>query len=190
MNCQTCQERICEQLDRDAERLTPEAQTHVEACGACREFQESWSTLDARLVTHAARVELPGNFASTLLSRLPQPSSPVRVQLSAGELAARRRELEREFRAAEARLGHSYGVPQAALSLRWTAIVAVFGAASWGVARAFQSLVAAAQSVADNAPSVHSPMTLLWILGAAMILGGILLSRHPHVLLRLARLRP
>lgn len=126
MNCDDCQNRISELLDAGPSApLDPVAEQHLADCPACREFRDASAALDAQLVHHTPSAVLPADFKTTLLARLPVP----RVRLTPAEIAARRAQLEFEYREALAALDRRYLVPHAATILRLLPVAAawVFG---------------------------------------------------------------
>jgi predicted anti-sigma-YlaC factor YlaD len=175
MNCDDCQNRICESLDAgQSTRPDPAVDQHLSECLACREFHNAWAVLDAQLIRRAAKTTLPADFKETLLARLPAPQT----RLTQAEIAARRAQFEAEYRAAMAALDRAYLFPRPATMLRILAVAGVcvlLGLLLAVLMRTLPLLIETALSQAGANPTTR----LCGIIGLAAALYGLRRAWRP-----------
>ena len=89
MNCDDCQNWLA-----GAETVVdPGVESHLAECSVCQSFRAALEQLDAELTQHAARVNLPADFDSQVISR----TIGNRSDLSPERIASLRAEWEREY---------------------------------------------------------------------------------------------
>ncbi len=131
MNCQDCQNAICELMEADGDLPSqPAIEQHLAECPACRDFHAAWPALDTSLAHRFMEVPLPAEFKASLFAKLPA----LEPRPTPAALAARRKKLEQEYREALASLNKRYLIPQVPGVLRVAILTA--GGSFAGVALA------------------------------------------------------
>ena len=175
MNCDDCQNRICQSLDAgQGIRPDPAVEQHLAECPLCREFHQAWAALDAKLIGCAVKTTLPADFKATLLARLPAPQP----RLTPAEIAARRAQFEAEYLAAMAALDRAYLFPRPATMLRILAVAGVcvlLGLLLAVLMRALPLLIETGWSQAGANPT----MRLCGIIGLAAAVYGLRRAWRP-----------
>lgn len=143
MNCEDFQMVISSAFD-DGTTLGTETKRHVASCAECRQFIETWQTLDQKLSALAEPV-LPANFQTRLRARVAEYP-----RLTPAEVAERRRQYEREYAEAMALLQHRYFFPPAALMAQLAVFILAWGLFATFLGRLVIALPGAVADAADQ----------------------------------------
>jgi hypothetical protein len=183
MNCDTCQSRLCEQLDIAPEApFAPDLEAHLSACPVCRRFQQTLQALDEQLTRQAGQATLPVDFAATVLARVPH-SQP---RLSPAEIAGRKARCEHEYQIALA--AHDWGrsFKRGVVWLRLASFALLCAGIGWLFADALRQANLPETWVQLQSYSASAAPWLAYGLGLAMLAFGMLVARRPLLLRKLA----
>lgn len=174
MNCESCQNQICDALDQgEAAKLDALAAKHLAACPVCREFFQVIAAVDEQLIGQARRAVLPSDFQKTLMARLPARQT----KISPEELAARRLQCEREYREALRALDRRFLMPPADLILRLLTVAGVCALACLLFAGALTAIAHLIEAAIGGAMTVPALVQAGWVVGAGAFLCGFLVAR-------------
>ena len=85
MTCERCEDHLFT-LDDPAAPLPPEVTEHLLTCAACTRLRQELAHIDETLTFHAAtQSEVPSDFKTTLLARIPTPPERLPPSLAASE---------------------------------------------------------------------------------------------------------
>ncbi|HEX3717266.1 MAG TPA: zf-HC2 domain-containing protein [Verrucomicrobiae bacterium] len=129
MSCEETELRILEHQENQlSPALREKMETHLADCASCRMFARQLQRLDAALSAGIQTPVLSANFDQRLAERIGVGS---RI-LSEAERAERKRALQAEFEAGQARLGRGlFGLDGLMRHLIWPALAVVFGWLAW-----------------------------------------------------------
>jgi hypothetical protein len=184
MNCDACQNHLCEQLDSGPDDSLPaDAGEHLSGCPACRQFQRTLRALDAQLSHSASRATLPADFAANVLARLPR----AKPRLSPAEIAERKARYEREHRAAMLASDWSRPFRQAAVWLRLASFAGLCAGIGWLLADALRQPALREAWMQFQSFTVSTESLLASGLGLASLVFGVLVGRRPALLGKLTQ---
>jgi len=172
MLCEIIENRILDyQEDQLSAAQRAEVETHLAGCPACREFARRLQQLDATL---AARVRIPALSAGFDL-RLRERIQAAPAALSEAQRAERKRQLQAEYEAGQARIARgSFALGSLLNYLAWPALAAVAGWLAWLFASQWATHLPA-QSLSGLAPG-----TIPWLAASAVFVAVGLAQAFPR----------
>jgi anti-sigma factor RsiW len=172
MSCEEIEDRI---LDYEDNQLSlpqrAEVEAHLAACPACRSFTRQLQQLDATL---SAGVRVPA-LSPEFDRRLREQIQLAPAALSEAQRAERKRQLQAEFEAGQARIGRaSFALGSVMKQLAWPALVLM---AAWLVWH-----ITAALTVHLNPQSLGGldPTLLPWLTASTVFLAVGLAEAFPR----------
>jgi anti-sigma factor RsiW len=159
MSCEEIENRILENQLPPGQRA--EVESHLTGCADCRAFARQLRQLDAALTGHIQVPALSTQFDRQLQKRI-QVAPPA---LSATQRTERKRQLEVEFEAGQARIGRGLFAPGClAKHLAWPMLAILAGWLAWRFSWPWTS-----QLNAQNLGGLD-PNLLPWLVASAVFL--------------------